>query len=99
MKRYVKAEPTDPRVVEVLMRHARVKGGRAVRCKPTAYERKMRAAFGNTIVKQNKVIYDTQEAAMAAACEFAAINGGLPGKVYPCQRSKSGHCHITTVRF
>ena len=56
----------------------------------------MRERYNNPIDTQNKIIYDTKEAAEAAAKAFAALDGDQPMEAYRCRRSRRGHCHLKT---
>lgn len=42
-----------------------------------------------------KVIFDDQQHAEDAAVELAALEGGMPQRAYECERSRSGHFHLT----
>lgn len=96
--------PDEPwRYVQaIVLRHARIatrntgnaKKGQALKCNPTKDERegRKRVRFA-----EPKVIYDTLEAAEAAAAEMVEI-GLSPQRAFECPRSKHGHHHLTTDR-
>lgn len=89
---------TDPKVKEILAKYARISStGTPIRCSQTFYERTMRERYNNLIGIQEKIIYDSWEKAESALKEFTELNGNRPGQIYKCQRSKHGHCHITTA--
>jgi hypothetical protein len=88
------------RSAEIAARHGRPGRHGPVRCRPGAEELRERAqnitprTARERPGSDGKVIYDTREAADAAAAEFAA--DGYPVRPYPCARSKHGHWHLTT---
>jgi hypothetical protein len=81
---------------EVLHRYARLaKSGRPVFCTPS------RAELAGTVAPRQgrgtdgKVIYSTRDAAEAAARELEALGANYL-RPYLCNRSRSGHYHLTT---
>jgi hypothetical protein len=89
-------DPDPQQIVQILLRHARIRGGRAVRCGPSHAEEDGTAGYWWR-ARQHKVIYDTREAAEAASAELTAA-GSAPSRPYPCPRSTHGHYHLTEDR-
>lgn len=84
----------------ITKRHARLVKGRGVytfpmRCQPSRDPAVARERGG--LGSAGKVIYDTREAAEAAAREIERI---VPERLYAyeCPRSSHGHHHLTTRR-
>jgi hypothetical protein len=81
---------------EVLLRHARLaKSGRPVFCTPSRAELAGAVEPRQGAGTNGKVIYPTREAAEAAARELEDL-GGHRLRSYKCNRSRSGHFHLTT---
>lgn len=75
--------PPSAARVAVMIRYARLSStGKTMTCGPQYGAR--------------KVIFDTEEAAIAAAAELRTL-GARPQEAYPCGRSKRGHYHLTTI--
>lgn len=82
---------------EVLHRHARLgNGGRPIFCTPSRAELAGVVALRQSRGTDGKVIYDTREAAEAAARELEAL-GARHLRSYLCGRSRSGHFHLATA--
>ncbi|HLL69080.1 MAG TPA: hypothetical protein VK453_25695 [Micromonosporaceae bacterium] len=81
----------------VLRRYARLgSNGDPARCFPGWSEHNGIAPRVSHPGNDGKVIFNTKEAAEAAAGELARLPGGRPGHAYPCARSKRGHHHIAS---
>lgn len=80
-----RAIPFAVRRRRVLMTHARIgrNGAPAVCGRPDA--------------KQQKIIFDTADAALDAAAEFERMSGERQ-YAYPCPKSRRGHHHLTSER-
>lgn len=80
----------------VVARHARMqRNGRPVFCTPSRAELSGTVALRQGRGTDGKVIYETREAAEAAARELEEL-GALAMRAYRCNRSRSGHYHLTT---
>ncbi|WP_143172017.1 hypothetical protein [Pseudonocardia thermophila] len=81
---------------EVVARHARLqRNGRPVFCTPSRAELDGTVALRQGRGTDGKIIYETREAAEAAARELEQL-GARPLRAYRCNRSRRGHYHLTT---
>lgn len=79
---------------EITRRHARLtSSGLPKFCHGSTTERAQRAGVGLKPLP-NLIIYDTLEAAQAAADEMQKLDG-RPQWAFPCPRSRSGHAHLS----
>lgn len=99
MKQRDAVQRLDHHLAQVVIRkYARmIDEDRYARCTPgfdewrAAHDRRGKT---NEPHSASKAIYDSREAAEAAAAELTAIDG-WPLYAYPCERSKHGHYHLT----
>jgi hypothetical protein len=81
---------------EIVARHARLqRNGRPVFCTPSRDEIAGRVAPRQGRGTNGKIIYSTRENAEAAARELEEL-GSRNLRAYRCNRSRSGHFHLTT---
>lgn len=82
----------------MLERYARKdEDGAVIRCRPTYRERRRYLIDGVPTASGYKVIYDSEEDALAASAELHAL-GSRPTEPYTCHRSTNrGHLHLRTV--
>lgn len=84
------------KINEIITRYARLqKNGKPVRCRPSRYDV---ATDDPTLLHSwRKVVFDTEEAALACAVELREeLGDDGPRHVYECRRSRHGHVHLTT---
>jgi len=80
----------------IIIKYARkTRHGKIARCVPSDAEQWNLIDRKENEGTDGKVIYPTEEIAQGAARELAALVG-KPHRAYPCNRSKTGHAHITT---
>lgn len=79
----------DSRRFKIINRYCRLTTrDRFARCSPQKHEQDRGL--------QNKVIYETEEDALACACELELMIGSMPLYPYLCERSTNGHWHLTS---
>lgn len=85
----------SPAVMAVLDRYARkTASGKIIHCKPRHDEPENRQGRKPS---QNKLIYDTEQIAQQAALEIRNLST-LVLYSYPCDRSSTGHRHLTHLK-
>ncbi len=85
----------DEARAEIVLRHARLRSdGGPQFCQPSRAEVRGLATPLQGPRTDGKVIYPDRESAEQAAREFEAL-GALPMRSYLCNRSRSGHFHLT----
>lgn len=107
-RRRRKAQPLDVRLLEhqlrteqgpdrqtigrIIRQHCRLRHNHPVRCGANEFQ------GGEDAHSYWKIIYDTKD--QADACANALRIAGCERQYsYPCERSKSGHHHLTTSRI
>lgn len=84
-------------IAEVTGRYARkVRSGHPMRCVRSKAEAEGRKGLRGRPGNDWKIIYDSEDDARRAADEIAAITGGATQSAYRCERSRSGHYHLTS---
>lgn len=80
----------------ILVKYARLGDtGKPLTCTPSRAELAGDVRRKETPGTDNKIIYDTREAAGACGRELETL-GTRPQRAVPCRRSKHGHFHLTT---
>lgn len=79
---------------DIIHRYCRLTpGGKPVFCNISVAEIARRARSGIARPARQPIIYDTLEAARAAAAEMFELDG-IQQRAYPCPRSHKGHFHL-----